>query len=337
MKIQENISLKAYNTFGVEANARYFTEVHSTEELQEVLRKWRGGRPFILGGGSNILLTGQLEGLVIKNNIRGKAITGKKGGRAWVSAGGGENWHELVLWCLDRGLGGIENLSLIPGTAGAAPIQNIGAYGCELSEVFHQLEAVELDTGAIHSFGKEACRFGYRDSIFKQELRGLYCITRVSLELTAANHRINTAYGDIRRTLAGQGITEPTIHDVSRAVIAIRSGKLPDPKVLGNSGSFFKNPELPPEQFRRLQQQFPDVVHYPLEDGRVKIPAGWLVEQAGWKGKRLGGAGCYEKQALVLVNYGQATGRDILALAEQVQQSVEEKFGIWLETEVNVI
>ncbi|MCB0563840.1 MAG: UDP-N-acetylmuramate dehydrogenase [Phaeodactylibacter sp.] len=337
MKIQENVSLKAYNTFGIEATAPYFVEVHSTEELQQILQQWEGGQPFILGGGSNILLAGELCGLVIKNSIKEKAITSREGNKAWVSAGGGENWHEFVCWCLEHELGGVENLSLIPGTAGAAPIQNIGAYGRELSEVFHMLEAVELETGALHSFGKEACRFGYRDSIFKRELKGRYCITRVSLELRTAHHHLNTSYGAIRQTLAERGISAPTIHDVSRAVVAIRSGKLPNPSVLGNSGSFFKNPELPRRQFEELQQQHKDMPFYPLDNGCIKVPAGWLVEQTGWKGRRIGDAGCYEKQALVLVNHGQASGRDIYELAQRIQDDVEEKFGIRLEMEVNVI
>ncbi|MCB0550828.1 MAG: UDP-N-acetylmuramate dehydrogenase [Phaeodactylibacter sp.] len=337
MDIRENVSLKTYNTFGVDARARYFVEVHSTEELQEVVRQWPGERPFILGGGSNLLLTGEINRLVIRNCITGMAITGKSDDKAWVSAGGGENWHRFVLWCLEQGLGGIENLSLIPGTAGAAPIQNIGAYGRELKEVFHRLEAVELSTGALHSFGREACRFGYRDSIFKRELKGLYGITRVTLELSTANHQIDTSYGAIRQTLEEQGISAPTIQDVSRAVIAIRSAKLPDPSVLGNSGSFFKNPEVSTSQLQRLKTQHPEIPHYPVNAHVAKIPAGWLIEQAGWKGQRVGDAGCYEKQALVLVNYGRASGRDIYELAERIQQSVEEKFGIRLEMEVNVI
>lgn len=337
MKTRENVSLKQYNTFGVEARARHFAEVKNTGQLQEVLRQWPGGRPFILGGGSNLLLTGEVSRLVIKNSISGRSVADIKGNKAWVSAGGGENWHAFVLWCLENGLGGIENLSLIPGTAGAAPIQNIGAYGRELKDVFHTLEAVELDTGAIHSFGKEACRFGYRDSIFKQELKGQYCITRITLELTTADHDLEVSYGAIRQTLEEQGITTPTIHDISRAVIAIRSEKLPDPSVLGNSGSFFKNPELPEAQFRQLQRQHQDMPFYPAGDSRVKVPAGWLIEQAGWKGRRIGDAGCYEKQALVLVNHGRASGREIYALAEQIRQSVEEKFGVWLEMEVNVM
>lgn len=337
MNIRENISLKAHNTFGVEARARYFTEVNNTRELQEALRQWAGERPFILGGGSNILLTGEINRLVIKNNIGGRAVTGTAGDKAWISAGGGENWHRLVLWSLELGLGGLENLSLIPGTVGAAPIQNIGAYGRELREVFHALEAVELDTGALHSFDKEACRFGYRDSIFKRELKGRYCITRVSLELTTANHNLDTSYGAIRQMLESRGVANPTIHDISRAVIAIRSEKLPDPEVLGNSGSFFKNPETPLTQLEKLQKCYPDIPYYPFGEGSVKVPAGWLIEQAGWKGKRIGDAGCYEKQALVLVNHGQASGKEIFKLAERIQQSVEEKFGIVLEMEVNVI
>ncbi|MCB9288784.1 MAG: UDP-N-acetylmuramate dehydrogenase [Lewinellaceae bacterium] len=337
MKIRKNASLKDCNSFGVEATARYFEEVHTTEELQETLRQWRGERPFILGGGSNILFTGNVGRLVIKNAISGRAVTHRSGNKSRVTAGGGENWHELVLWCLKRELGGIENLSLIPGTAGAAPIQNIGAYGCELQDVFHHLEAVELDTGAVHTFDKEACRFGYRDSIFKRALKGKFCITHLTLELTTANHRINTSYGAIRQMLEEQGINTPTIHDISRAVIAIRSAKLPDPAVLGNSGSFFKNPELSEKQFAALQQQFENIPSYPTTPGYVKVPAGWLIEQAGWKGRRIGDAGCYEKQALVLVNHGQATGKEIYELALEIQQSVDEKFGVRLEMEVNVV
>ena len=337
MIIQDNISLRHYNTFGIEAKARHYTEVYSTSELQEVLQQWKGGAPFILGGGSNILLTGDLGRLVVRNCIKGREIVRKENGKAWVAAGGGENWHDFVLWCLENELGGIENLSLIPGTVGAAPIQNIGAYGVELRDVFHSLEAVELSSGMEHASGREACRFGYRESIFKGPLKGQYCITRVMVELTTGPHHLNTSYGAIRETLENWNIKEPTIQDVSRAVTAIRSSKLPDPAVLGNSGSFFKNPEIPLIQFEALQARFPNIIHYPAGEGLVKVPAGWLIEQCGWKGQRIGDAGCYEKQALVLVNYGTASGPEVLELAQQIVDSVEQKFGIRLAPEVNVV
>ncbi len=337
MPIQENVSLRPYNTFGLEAEARYFAAVHSVAELQETLRAWPGGLPLVLGGGSNLLFTRRQERLVLHNAIKGREVVRLEGGKAWVAAGGGENWHELVGWCLEQGLGGIENLSLIPGTAGAAPIQNIGAYGVELSNVFHSLEAIELSSGMEHAFGREACQFGYRDSVFKGPLKGLYCITRVVLELTTEAHLINTAYGAIQDTLQEWGILQPTIQDVSRAVIAIRTSKLPDPAVLGNAGSFFKNPEISQAQLEELQERFPQLIHYPAGPGLVKVPAGWLIEQCGWKGARRGDAGCYAKQALVLVNYGQARAQDILQLAQDIADSVEEKFGIHLAAEVNIV
>ncbi len=337
MKIRKNVSLKNYNTFGIDTVARQFVEVQTVAGLQALLREWEGPAPFILGGGSNILLASEPQHLVVKNSIRGREVVSQAKNKAWVAAGGGENWHEFVLWCLEQGFGGIENLSLIPGTVGAAPIQNIGAYGVELQDVFYRLEAVELASGAIHAFDKAACRFGYRDSIFKGPAKGKYCITRVILELTAHDHDIHTEYGAIRRQLTEMGVAEPGIEDVSRAVIAIRSAKLPDPARLGNSGSFFKNPEVSEEQFRQLQERFPEIVHYPLPGGGQKIPAGWLIEQCGWKGKRIGDAGAYEKQALVLVNYGNASGRDILRLAERIMEDVKAKFGIQLQPEVNIL
>ncbi|MCB0570681.1 MAG: UDP-N-acetylmuramate dehydrogenase [Phaeodactylibacter sp.] len=337
MDIQENVSLRHLNTFGIDARAQYYTEIHSSAELQETLRHWKGSTPFVLGGGSNILFTGDVGRLVIRNRIKGREAVRRQAGKAWVAAGGGENWHEFVLWCLDEGLGGIENLSLIPGTVGAAPIQNIGAYGVELRDVFHSLEAIELSTGMEHAFGREACQFGYRDSVFKGPFRGHYCITRVVFELTTGPHQIHSSYGAIKEILAARGITDPTIRDISEAVIAIRSSKLPNPVQIGNAGSFFKNPEIPQQQFDGLLERFPDIVHYPAGEGLVKVPAGWLIEQCGWKGQRFGDAGCYEKQALVLVNYGQASGKDILQLAQKIVDSVDEKFGVRLMPEVNVV
>lgn len=334
--IQSNFSLKNYNTFGIDVAAQAYVEVNSVYELQEVLLENR--MPvMILGGGSNMLLTKDLELLIIKNNIFGKQVVEETASTVEVVIGGGENWHETVLWTLENNWGGIENLSLIPGTVGASPIQNIGAYGVELQDVFVKLEAVEIATGELHTFTKEECQFAYRDSIFKNKLKGHFCITQVYMQLHKAPHQLSTKYGAIQSELANQHIENPTIQDVSNAVIAIRSSKLPDPKVLGNSGSFFKNPEIERAHFEYVQKEFPHIVSYDLPNGKVKVPAGWLIEQAGWKGKRIGNTGAHAKQALVLVNYGNATGEEVWNLAMAIQQSVKEKFGIEIVPEVNVL
>ncbi|MFK7933095.1 MAG: UDP-N-acetylmuramate dehydrogenase [Saprospiraceae bacterium] len=333
---QANFSLKNYNTFGIDVAAKSFIEVNSVFELQELLVANR--QPImILGGGSNMLLTKDLEVLVVKNNILGRVVTEENESGVEVAIGGGENWHEIVLWTIENNWGGIENLSLIPGTVGASPIQNIGAYGVELKDVFVKLEAVEIATGDLHTFTKEECEFGYRDSIFKRKLKGKFCITQVYFNFKKAPHQLSTGYGAIQTELANNEIKNPTIQDVSNAVIAIRSSKLPDPKVLGNSGSFFKNPEIERTEFERLQREFPKVVFYELANGKVKVPAGWLIEQAGWKGKRVGNTGAHAKQALVLVNYGGATGSEVWQLAMDIQQSVKDKFGIEITPEVNVL
>ena len=335
MQIQQHYSLKALNTFGLEAHASSFVRVTSVAELQSVLKNWEG-KIFLLGGGSNILLTQDIDALVIKNEIREKTILREYKNCVHLAVGAGENWHQLVLWAIEQGLGGIENLSLIPGTVGAAPIQNIGAYGVELKDVFVRLEAVELATGKPEIFYHKDCQFGYRDSIFKGSAKGRYGITRVILRLSKFPV-LNTSYGAIRDILAARGIKQPGIREVSEAVIQIRSSKLPDPAQLGNSGSFFKNPEISRTQFRALQERFPKIVHYPLPNGKVKIPAGWLIEQCGWKGKRVGNTGCHAQQALVLVNYGGASGTEVWAHAQKVMASVAEKFGIHLQAEVNII
>lgn len=336
--IRHNVSLRHFNTFGLEAKARYYVAVQAVEELQALvqdpdLRKlpW-----LILGGGSNVLLTQDFPGLVIHNRLLGKEVVREDEHHAWVRAESGEVWHELVLFALENGLGGIENLSLIPGMVGAAPMQNIGAYGVELQEVFEELEAVSLEAGKVERFDAAACRFGYRESVFKHELKGQYFITAVTLRL-AKEPVLNTSYGAIQQTLEERGITEPTAKEVSEAVISIRQSKLPDPQELGNSGSFFKNPVVPQEQFEQLQEQHPKVPHYPAGEGLVKVPAGWLIEQAGWKGKRVGNTGSHVRQSLVLVNYGDATGAEVWALAKEIQQSVKEQFGIELQPEVNII
>ncbi len=333
--ISQGVSLKPFNTFGVEARAAYFTEVASVEGLREVLRQ-AVPPVLILGGGSNVLFTRDWPGTVVLNRIGGIEVVRRFARRIWVRAGGGENWHHLVQWAVQRGLGGIENLSLIPGSVGAAPIQNIGAYGVEIKETLVSLEAMELATGRLRIFSRRECCFDYRDSVFKHEEKGRWCITSVTLSLTIEGHAINTSYGDVARTLAQMGVQQPTPADVSEAVMRIRRAKLPDPALLGNSGSFFKNPILRPDEWARIRRRFPEAPHYPLPDGCVKVPAGWLIEQCGWKGKRVGNAGCYDKQALVLVNYGNATGQEVHALAQAIQASVAETFGVTLQPEVNI-
>lgn len=338
MKIKKNVSLLPFNTFGIPVEAGSFAEVRSVHDLRVALRS--DIRPvFVLGGGSNVLFTRAPEGLVLKNAIRGIEVTRRFKHKIWVTVGGGEVWHDFVLWAVRHNFGGVENLSLIPGSVGAAPVQNIGAYGVELKDVFVGLRAVELATGKEKYFTRADCQFGYRDSFFKKEGKGKYCITAVTLSLTLHQHRINTSYGDIRKTLEAMGISRPTIADVSRAVIQIRSSKLPDPAKIGNCGSFFKNPETERATLERIRLTHPNVPHFdlPPDERRVKIPAGWLIEQCGWKGKRVGNTGCYEKQALVLVNYGGATGEEVKNLALAIMDSVEQKFGIRIEAEVNVL
>ncbi|MCF8246224.1 MAG: UDP-N-acetylmuramate dehydrogenase [Saprospiraceae bacterium] len=334
IEIHRNFSLKKLNTFGIEAKAEELVIVRTPMALHQLIQLRRSPIQ-VLGGGSNLLFTGDLPGLTIKNEIDGIEIFIENKHDVLVKVGGGVVWHDFVLWAVEQGYGGIENLSLIPGTVGAAPIQNIGAYGVELKDVFQSLEAYDLTTGESHTFSHSDCHFGYRDSVFKRDLKGRFCIANVYFQLQKAP-KINTDYGDIQLTLQSLGIENPSIKDVSNAVIHIRQSKLPNPAVIGNAGSFFKNPELEAVDFQRFIERFPQAPNYPQPDGRVKVPAGWLIEQAGWKGKRFGDAGCHAKQALVLVNYGGATGEEILALAEKIQASVLEKYGIALTPEVNV-
>lgn len=337
MEILKNYPLKQHNTFGLNAFAKEFVAVHSVDELAEVLRDNTEKELFILGGGSNMLLTKDIEALVIHVDINGKSVTDNGNGTADVTAMAGENWHEFVLYCIDNNLGGLENLSLIPGNVGTTPIQNIGAYGTEIKDTFVLCEAMEIATQQLHTFTKEECEFAYRESIFKGGLKGQYIITSVTFRLTTENHKINTSYGDIAAELTRHNIAIPTIKDVSNAVTAIRQSKLPDPKELGNSGSFFKNPIIPIEEFEKAYTLHPQMPHYTLNDTEVKVPAGWLIEQAGFKGSRFGDAGVHAKQALVLVNYGNATGKELLDLSKKIQQTVKEKFGINIEAEVNII
>lgn len=337
MTISSDFSLKKYNTFGIDAKAKSFIAVETEAELAEVLQKHQSEKPFILGGGSNMLLTQDIDRLVIHVNLKGKSIIEENGDYALVSAQAGENWHEFVLWCIEHELGGLENLSLIPGNVGTTPIQNIGAYGVEIKDTFISCRAMNIQTQEIVTFDKAQCHFGYRESIFKNEEKDRYVILSVSFQLTRNNHKINTSYGAIEAELTRHNITRPTIKEVSNAVIAIRQSKLPDPKELGNSGSFFKNPVISKTAFDKIHLQYPDMPHYVVSETEVKVPAGWLIEQAGFKGKRFGDAGIHQHQALVLVNYGNATGSEILAVSRNIQKTIFDKFGIAIEAEVNII
>ncbi len=341
LNVQSNVSLKPYNTFGIQATARHWADVQTLNDLQTLLQfsGYDDVHKTILGGGSNLLLTGDLEGLVIRMNIQGIELVRDDEQHWWVKAGAGVNWHEFVLHCVKRGYAGVENLSLIPGTVGAAPMQNIGAYGVEIEQVFDSLEAMNRQTGEVQTFTRADCRFGYRESVFKHELRGQYVITSVTFRLDKSPV-FHTSYGAIQETLQEMGITDESlsIKAISDAVIRIRRSKLPDPAVIGNAGSFFKNPEISLTQFQQLKQRYPNLPGYPLAaTERVKVPAGWLIEQCGWKGYRRGDAGVHAKQALVLVNYGNAVGDEILTLAHDVQQSVGETFGIEIRPEVNIL
>ena len=337
MEIKSRYPLKKYNTFGISAYAKEFVSVSSTAELAGVLKENKGKELFILGGGSNMLLTQDIDAIVIHINLKGKETISKDESYAYVKAMAGENWHEFVLFCIDNNYGGLENLSLIPGNVGTTPIQNIGAYGTEIKDTFVSCEAMDIATQQMVTFTKEECRFAYRESIFKGELKGKYIITSVTFRLTTNNHKINTSYGDIAAELTKNGISVPTIKDVSNAVTAIRQSKLPNPAELGNSGSFFKNPIITAEEFKKVQLQHPQMPHYVVSDTEVKVPAGWLIEQSGFKGKRFGDAGVHKNQALVLVNYGNATGKELLDLSKKIQKTVYANYGINIEAEVNII
>ncbi|WP_264532684.1 MULTISPECIES: UDP-N-acetylmuramate dehydrogenase [Flavobacterium] len=337
MTLQSNFSLKNYNTFGIEAKAKQFIAVHSLEELKTVLIENPTEKKFILGGGSNMLLTQDIDALVIHIDLKGKKIIKENDDFVWVESQAGENWHEFVLWTIDQNFGGLENMSLIPGNVGTTPVQNIGAYGAEIKDRFVSCQAMAIANQEMRTFQNEECHFGYRESIFKNEVKDQYIITSVIFKLTKRNHTINTSYGDILGELKKNNIQNPSLKDVSNAVIAIRQSKLPDPKELGNSGSFFKNPIVPKSDFEKIHQQFPEMKYYEVSDTEIKVPAGWLIEQAGFKGKRFGDAGVHKNQALVLVNYGNATGQEILAVSKNIQDTVFKTFGIRIEAEVNVI
>ena len=340
MKIQQNISLKKYNTFGIDVTAKRFVAISSYYDLQQILKKEKD--VFLLSGGSNLLLTKAIDKLVIYLNIKGISIDRQTEDFVYLTVNAGENWHEFVLWCIQQNFGGLENLSLIPGNVGTCPIQNIGAYGVEVKDTITKVEAIEIDSCKKLSFSNEDCNFGYRNSVFKNELKGKLVITSVGFKLTTKSHQLKTSYGAIETALQNKNILRPTIKDVSDVVITIRKAKLPDPNKIGNSGSFFKNPVISKSDFEALQKDYPKVPFYNVissgvEKSQVKIPAGWLIEQADFKGKRFGDAGVHKNQALVLVNYGNATGKEVYDLAQKIQQTILNQFSIALEIEVNVI
>ncbi len=337
MNIQNNVSLKKYNTFSIDATVKYFVEINSVSQLQEALKLPDYPEKFILGGGSNLLLTKDIEALVIYINIKGVEVVEESNDSVYVKAMAGENWHNFVEYCLDNNYGGVENLSLIPGNVGSAPIQNIGAYGVELKDVFYICESVEIATGNTKTWYLKECDFEYRSSVFKTSEKGKYIITSVTFKLSKQNHKLFLNYGLIKQKLYDMDIESPTIQDVSKVVVAIRQEKLPDPKEIGNSGSFFKNPVINYMLFVELLKTNPEAPFYKIKDNEYKIPAGWLIEQAGFKGYRDGDAGVHKNQALVLVNYKNATGAEILDLSKKIQNKVYELFSIELEPEVNVI
>ncbi len=333
MDIQKNISLKPFNTFGIDVKANQFIEVTSINQLTSIIKKHKDF--FLLGGGSNMLLTKNIEKLVLYLNIKGIKIIKEYKTSIYIEVNAGENWHDFVLWSLKHDFGGIENLSLIPGNVGTCPIQNIGAYGVEVKNTIHKVNTIEIDTGKKVSFKNTACEFGYRNSVFKNKDKGKYIITSVVFKLSKAKHKLHYNYGAIKTELTKNKISKPTIQDISKAIIEIRNSKLPNPKELGNSGSFFKNPIVNKQLFLKVQKNNVDMPFYPVGE-KYKIPAGWLIEQSGFKGKRFNDAGVHENQALVLVNYGNATGEDILNIAKKITEKVKELFFIDLEMEVNI-
>ncbi|TLP55013.1 MULTISPECIES: UDP-N-acetylmuramate dehydrogenase [Pseudomonas] len=333
---QERVSLKPYNTFGIDVRARYFAQAHDDDEVRQALAE-AGARQLpvlVIGGGSNLLLTGDIDALVLHMASRGRRLLCDEGERVVVEAEAGEPWHPFVQWSLEQGLCGLENLSLIPGTVGAAPMQNVGAYGVEIKDVFAGLTALDRQTGELRDFSLEECDFGYRDSLFKRK-PGRWLILRVRFVL-GRSLNAHLDYGPVRQRLAEQGVETVTAKAISAAICSIRREKLPDPAELGNAGSFFKNPVVTGALAERIRAQYPNVVAYPQADGQVKLAAGWLIEQAGWKGHREGDAGVHRLQSLVLVNYGQASGAQLHALAQRIQADIFERFGVTLEMEPNL-
>jgi len=335
LNIQKNISLKEYNTFGIDVFAERFISITSVYELQQLLKIEKN--IFLISGGSNMLLLNDIKALVVHLNIKGISIDKEDEDTVHLTVNAGENWHEFVLWAISQDYGGIENLSLIPGNVGTSPIQNIGAYGVEVKDTITKVEAVKIKTEKLVVFSNEDCKFGYRDSIFKNKEKEKYVITSVSFKLSKRNHSLNSSYGAINTALADKNIENPTLKDISDAVISIRQSKLPDPKKIGNSGSFFKNPIISKNHFESLKEKNPNIPSYVISETEIKVPAGWLIEKCGFKGKRFGNYGIHEKQALVLVNYGGASGKEIFDLAKNIQQKVKENFNILLDIEVNII
>ncbi|PWT73511.1 MAG: UDP-N-acetylenolpyruvoylglucosamine reductase [Bacteroidetes bacterium] len=336
MQIQENFSLKQFNTFGIDVSASHFASFANQDELRLLTEMARKKELFILGGGSNILFTKDFNGWVIRNDIKGIELLKEENNYIYVKAGAGENWHQFVLHCIQKNWAGLENLSLIPGLVGASPMQNIGAYGVEMKEYFFELEALHLKDNKISTFSVNDCEFGYRESIFKKKWKNQFVILSVSFRLNK-KPIFNMSYGAIGQELELMGVKDLSIQAISQAVINIRNSKLPDPAVIGNAGSFFKNPSVQASFFEKLKRKFPGLVAYTNLDGSMKLAAGWLIEQCGWKGYRKGDAGCHAKQALVLVNYGHASGKEIYHLSREIASSVHKKFGVELETEVNII
>ena len=339
MNIQQHISLKSHTTFGIEAFADYWIEIQTEQDLLSAFefRQKHSLNLMILGGGSNILLTQDFSGLILHNSLKGIRSEIVSPNEVLVEVSAGENWHAFVQHCIANNWGGLENLSLIPGSVGASPMQNIGAYGREIKDTFYSLRAMDIQDGTVHVFDAQQCKFGYRESIFKHEAKGRFIILSATFKLTSKEHQITTSYGAISQELEKMGIQNPSIRDVSNAVIAIRKSKLPDPAVIGNAGSFFKNPVVTNDIVEKIRSKSPNVVSYPAGENHSKLAAGWLIEAAGWKGFRRGDAGVHALQALVLVNYGNATGKEIWQLSQDVVDDVASKFGVQLEREVNIV
>ncbi len=352
----QNTSLKSYNTFGIDVKTNFFAQITEISDLQGIIAapKWQQMPKLILGGGSNLLFTKNFEGLVLKIDLLGIEKVAEDENHVWIKVGAGENWHKFVLYAIENNFGGIENLSLIYGTVGASPMQNIGAYGVEIKDVFDSLEVINLENGEILQFKHQDCEFAYRHSIFKTTLKHKVVITNVTFRLTKRNHKFNVSYGTILQNLENQGISKEIIANcqteitnsfteksilqaISKVIVEIRQSKLPNPKIIGNAGSFFKNPEISILQFQKLKEDYPKIMFYPTDNqGFIKIPAGWLIEQCAWKGKQVGNTGIHKEQALVIINYGGATGTEVWELAKAVQKSVLDKFGISLQMEVNI-
>jgi UDP-N-acetylmuramate dehydrogenase len=337
-QIHKHYNLKNLNTFGIEAYCDAYTELSSIEDFKAlmVLPEYRASKKLILGGGSNMLFVADFKGLVIRNCLKGITLVKGLNDEVLVKSAAGENWHEFVMWCIQHNYAGLENLSLIPGCVGASPMQNIGAYGVEIKDVFEELEAFDMSSGQVKMFSKQECQFGYRESVFKREFKEKYLIVSVTFRLKK-KAVLNTSYGAIGAELERMGVKQAGIKEVSEAVMRIRQSKLPDPKIIGNAGSFFKNPTIQNTKFEKLKNEFPNIIGYPVGDNETKLAAGWLIEQCGWKGYRKGDAGCHEKQALVLVNYGNAIGEEILQLSEKIIDSVKLMFDVELHREVNIV